>query len=131
MDDDTGPSQVTQVVLRTKVSRRKNNREWNEKDVQHLLNICKEKYWEYNRQSFKEKNQIEFVASINATFHDEAPRTWQQVQDKYMSLQGQYKKEAVAQSETGAAPLDWKWYQIFDNMYGGTANIREVPHGID
>jgi hypothetical protein len=56
MDDDARRSQVIQVVLGTEVSRRKNNREWSKKAVQHLLNICEEKYWEYNRQSFREKN---------------------------------------------------------------------------
>ena len=77
MDNDAGSFQVTQVVPGIEVSRKKNNKEWSEKVVQHLLNICEEKYWEYNRQSFKEKNWVEFVASINAAFPDEVPRTWQ------------------------------------------------------
>lgn len=31
---------------------------------------------------------------------------------------------------TGAPPLEWLWFEQFDNMYGRTAKINGVPKGV-
>jgi len=46
-------------------------------------------------------------------------------------MRQKYVEEKEKQGETGAAPTRWPWYEIFDNMLGGTAKIRGVLHGVD
>ncbi|KAG0594759.1 hypothetical protein M758_UG106800 [Ceratodon purpureus] len=46
-------------------------------------------------------------------------------------MRQKYLEEKEKQGQTGAAPTRWPWYEIFDNMLGGTAKIRGVPHGVD
>jgi hypothetical protein len=43
-----------------------------------------------------------------------------------------YVEEKAKQGETGAPPSTWiPWYEMFDNIYAGTARINGVPYGVD
>ena len=47
-------------------------------------------------------------------------------------MRSTYAEEKVKQEETGAPPSTWTpWYEIFDNIFGGTAKIRGILGGID
>ncbi|KAG0573277.1 hypothetical protein KC19_VG164300 [Ceratodon purpureus] len=82
-----------------------------------------DKYWEYDRKPFKERNWVDFAEKLNVEFPQEPQRTWQQCRDKWLRMRHKYLEEKEKQGQTGAAPTRWPWYEIFDNMLGGTAKI--------
>ena len=107
-------------------------REWTEGPVKFLVDLCEEKYWEYNRKPFKKANWESFAEHLNTQFPEEPQRTWQQTRDKWNKMRSTYQEEKVKQEETGAAASTWTpWYERFDNIFGGTAKINGVPNGLD
>ena len=107
-------------------------REWTEETLRFLIDLCEEKYWEYNRKSFKQANWELFVNLLNTQFPEEPQITWQQARDKWNKMKSTYQEEKIKQEETGASASTWiPWYEIFDNIFGGTAKINGVPHGVD
>jgi hypothetical protein len=47
-------------------------------------------------------------------------------------MKDKFTHEKKKTRQTGSAPSDWTpWYEIFDNMYGGTARINGLPQGVD
>ena len=107
-------------------------REWIDGTIQFLVDMCAEKYFEIDRKQFKKSNWESFAAKLNTQFPEEPQRTWQQTRDKWNKMRSTYAEEKVKQEETGALPSTWTpWYEIFDNIFGGTAKIRGVHGGID
>jgi hypothetical protein len=47
-------------------------------------------------------------------------------------MRSTYYEEKLKQEEIGAPPSTWTpWYEIFNNIFGGTTKIDGVPHGVD
>ena len=43
-----------------------------------------------------------------------------------------YQEEKTKQAQTGVPPSSWTpWYEIFDNIFVGTAKTNGIPHSVD
>jgi hypothetical protein len=59
-------------------------------------------------------------------------RSRKQVQDKWNKMKDKFTQEKKKIGQIGSASSDWiPWYEIFDNIYGGTTQINGLPHGVD
>jgi hypothetical protein len=122
-------SQLTQEVEQSRESLK---REWTNDVLKALVDMCEEKYWEFNRKPFRERNWKDFAEKLSTRFPTEVQRSWKQVRDKWNKMKDKFTQEKKKIGQTGSAPSDWTpWYEIFDNMYGGTARINGLPQGVD
>jgi len=74
LSDGSGPSEVTQEE---RLVKRKVTREWSEESTNFFLTMCAEKYCEYDRKPFRERNWIDFAGKLNVEFPQEPQRSWQ------------------------------------------------------
>ena len=52
--------------------------------------------------------------------------------DKLNKMRTTYKEEKTKQAQTGVPPSSWTpWYEIFDNIFAGTAKTNSIPYGVD
>jgi hypothetical protein len=51
-------------------------REWKEATFMFWVDMCEEKYWEYNCKPFKQANWEFFARQLNTQFPNDPQRTW-------------------------------------------------------
>jgi len=73
LSNGSGTSQVTQEE---RLVKRKVTKEWSKNSTNFLLTMCTDKYCEYERKPFREKNWVDFVGKLNVEFSQEPQRSW-------------------------------------------------------
>jgi hypothetical protein len=66
-------SQLTQEVEQSRESLK---REWTNDVLKALVDMCEEKYWEFNHKPFKERNWKDFAEKLSTRFLTEVQRSW-------------------------------------------------------
>jgi hypothetical protein len=83
-------SQFTQEVEQNRESLK---REWTNDVLKALVDMCEEKYWEFNRKPFRERNWKDFAKKLSTHFPTEVQRSWKQVQDKWNKMKDKFTQE--------------------------------------
>jgi hypothetical protein len=94
--------------------------------------MCEEKFWEFNRKPFKNKNYKNFAEKLSTYFPTKAQRSLKQVQNKWNKMKNKYTQEKNKTTQVGSTPSNWTpWDEIFDNMYGGTTRMNGFLQDVD
>jgi hypothetical protein len=74
-------------------SRESLKKEWTNNVLKALVNMSEEKYWEFDRKPFRERNWKDFAEKLCTRFPTEVQRSWKQVRDKWNKIKDKFTHE--------------------------------------